>query len=273
MNHRMLITRGGNVLVSIVGMAFIVMGSQVSKGYETYSGGPDGGCIDCHGDFRSSTSTKGTIFPSSQNHEMHRASANMGTACNLCHSGASRTPVYTGSSNGTSDNAGLGCSGCHLGDGLRTHHAVNGITLCYDCHNVGAPPAETVKPPYYGTPDTKVNNPGNTVLASKTNENWSVGDFLGLDNDGNNLYDLADYAVGPYLLLNVKREGGDIRVTWLTAGGRADAVQWESSLSGVNAHVSADIPIPGVGLITNSFVDVGGATNSVRFYQMKALVQ
>ena len=54
-----------------------------------------------------------------------------------------------------------------------------------------------MSPPYYGTAYTKARNPGNTVLAANTNENWSVGDFLGTDNDGNNLYDLADYDIGP----------------------------------------------------------------------------
>ena len=64
--------------------------------------------------------------------------------------------------------------------------------------------AENVPPPYYGTVDTKVKNPGNTVLVANTNENWSIGDFLGLDNDGNNLYDAADFAITPYQVLSVE---------------------------------------------------------------------
>lgn len=204
---------------------------------------------------------------------MHRASANMGTACNLCHkSNSDRSDPFTGSSAGTTNNVGLGCSGCHVGAGLRKHHVVNGVTECYDCHTDDAPLDENVKPPYYGTKDTKANNPGNTVLLAKTNENWSVGDFLGLDNDGNNLYDLADYAVGPYRLLSLTRETNNVRVTWLTAGGRIDDIASAAGVAGTFVNVSSNIIIPGVGLVTNTYIDVGGATNKVRFYQLKSLV-
>jgi hypothetical protein len=47
-------------------------------------------------------------------------------------------------------------------------------------------------PPYYGTADTLADEPCNPVMASNLNENWSVGDFVGLDNDGDNDYDGAD---------------------------------------------------------------------------------
>lgn len=256
-----------------IGAALLVvlMRSQNATAYPTYQDG----CVNCHGDFRvASLSPKGTVFPSGSNHEMHRASANMATACNLCHrSTADRSNPMTYSSAGTTNNVGLGCSGCHAGPGLRKHHVINGVTECYDCHSDDFPPPETVKPPYYGTPDTKANNPGNTVLLAKTNENWSVGDFLGLDNDGNNLYDLADYAVGPYRLLNIALESNiNVRVTWLTAGGRVDTVESDKALGGTSPNVTSDIAIPGIGLVTNTYVDVGGATNSVRFYKMSALV-
>ena len=232
-------------------------------GYADYSG-----CKTCHGDFLGSTSPKGTVFPSSQNHEMHRASTSMATACNLCHTGASRVPVYTGSSNGTANNAGLGCSGCHVGSGLRAHHVINGVIECLDCHPAEVPPAENVKPPYYGTADTKVNNPGNPVRVANTNENWSIGDFLGLDNDGNNLYDLADYAVGPTPLLTAAREGNHVRVTWQTAGGRTETLQAAGKPDGPFTNVSPALQISGVGLVTTNYLEVGGATNGSRFYRL-----
>ena len=244
---------------------------NTSPGYETYSGSTDS-CATCHGDFRGPTSTKGTVFPSNNNHEMHRASTSMGTACNLCHTGTTRVPVFIATSNGTANNTGVGCSGCHMGEGLRKHHLVNGVTVCLDCHTDGPPPPETTKPPYYGTADTKVKNPANDVLASNTNENWSVGDFLGLDNDGNNLYDLADYAVGPFRLLSAQAEGNNMRVTWLTAGGRTDTVQASGVVNGTYTNASLPLSIPGVGLVTNSYVDVGGATNATRYYRLNAQV-
>ncbi len=38
---------------------------------------------------------------------MHRASTSMATACTLCHTGSSRTPVYIATSNGTANNPGI----------------------------------------------------------------------------------------------------------------------------------------------------------------------
>ena len=251
-----------------LGVLLAAAGIHRAHAYETYTD-----CMTCHGDFLDNTSPKGTTFPSNSKHEMHRASSSMGTACNLCHFGSSRTPVYTFKSNATANNQGLGCSGCHEGNGLRLHHYNNGITECQDCHTLVTAPAETVKPPYYGTPDTKARNPENTAKVANTNENWSVGDFLGLDNDGNNLYDLADYAVGPYRLLSATGEGNNLRVTWLTAGGRTNIVQAANSPTGPYADVSAPIGIPGVGIATNSYLDPGAATNRTRYYRMKATVQ
>lgn len=248
---------------------------NLGYGFERYydDAGQDGSnCSECHGKFTEGISSKGTVFPSNDKHEMHRASGNMATACNLCHtSGDGRNP-FIGSSTGTASNAGLGCAGCHVGEGLRAHHAANGVTACVGCHTDGPAALENVKPPYYGTVDTKAKNPGNTVQVANTNENWSVGDFLGLDNDGNNLYDLADYAVGPYQLVSATKEGNNLRVTWLTAGGRTNSVQAASSVSGVFSDVSAAIRIPGVGLVTTNYVEIGGATNLARFYRLKAVV-
>lgn len=258
---------GGRLVFSLILLAVAAV-CNTSSAYETYTG-----CSACHGDFRGPTSPKGTIFPSSNNHEMHRASTSMGTACNLCHFGTARTPVYTFKSNGTANNTGVGCTGCHVAEGLRQHHVVNGVTECLDCHTDGAPPAETVKPPYYSTADTRVKNPANDILAANTNENWSVGDFLGLDNDGNNLYDLADYAVGPFRLLSANSEGNNMRVSWLTARGRTtETLQAAKAVTGAYTNVSPALGISGVGLVTNSYVEVGGATNASRFYRLHAQV-
>lgn len=48
-------------------------------------------------------------------------------------------------------------------------------------------------PPYYGSVDTRANDPCNRVHTANTGENWSVGDTIGLDNDGDGLYDTADF--------------------------------------------------------------------------------
>jgi hypothetical protein len=260
---KLALTRALRLVSGMIPAFVLALGSYTAAAYQDYSG-----CAGCHGSFLSSTSPRGTVFPGGQNHEMHRSSTAMGTECNLCHFGTSRTPVYTFKSNGTTSNQGLGCSGCHQGPGLREHHNNNGVTECYECHNYEAPAAENVKPPYYGTADTKANNPGNPVQVANTNENWSIGDYIGLDNDGNNLYDVADYAVGPFQLLSAAREGNDMRVTWQTAGGRTNTLQAAEMVNGTYANVG-QIVVSGVGVVTTNYLEIGGATNTTRFYKVQ----
>lgn len=230
-----------------------------------------GGCKTCHGDFRGPVSPKGIVFPSGNKHEMHRATTSMDADCNLCHKGSSRTPVYIASSNGTTANSGIGCIGCHEAAGLRAHHVASGVAECYDCHDPAASPPETVNPPYYGTIDTRVKNAANTILAANTNENWSVGDFIGLDNDGNNLYDLADYAVGPLKAVGVVKEGANVRISWLTAGGRKEVVQAAGSPSGAFTNVGGAVTVSGVGTATTNVLDLNAATNVTRYYRIKSV--
>jgi hypothetical protein len=116
----------------------------------------------------------------------------MDNECALCHSNSDGRNPFIGQSDGTANNPGLGCTGCHEPFGLRLHHVNNGQEFCASCHNDPAPPSEDTLPPYYGTVDTNANNPCNPVMQAEINENWSVGDFLGLDNDGDNLYDMDD---------------------------------------------------------------------------------
>lgn len=248
-------------------VGFLVLAVWRSPAYERYSD-----CSSCHGNFTGSTSPQGTIFPSGDKHRMHRDSANMGTACNLCHRSDDNDNPFIGSSDGTANNPGIGCNGCHEATGLRKHHVITGADDCYGCHDAATPPAENAKPAYYGTVDTKAKNPGNEVQVANTNENWSIGDFMGLDNDGNNHYDLADYAVGPYRLLSANREGNNLRLTWLTAGGRTNQVQAAGSPAGTFTNVGSSLRIPGVGLVTTNYLEIGGATNHARFYKLNAVV-
>lgn len=143
---------------------------------------------------------------------MHRASANMATSCGLCHLSTDSRNPYTYQSDGAGTVKGLGCSGCHEPLGLRKHHAINGVTACATCHNdTGLTPTlESVQPPYYGTAYTRARNTANPLAVAKTNENWSTGDFKGLDNDGDNLYDMADpdFASVPKTLTVISLYGG-----------------------------------------------------------------
>jgi len=135
----------------------------------------------------------------------------MATACNLCHTSSDNRNPYIGFSDGTADNPGLGCVGCHgrvedeghdsisagRGAGLRQHHTNAGVSSCSLCHSDAnpanyTPVGEHVFPPYYGTNDTNADEPCNPVRQAGINENWTAGDFIGLDNDGDGLYDTAD---------------------------------------------------------------------------------
>ncbi len=159
------------------------------------------GCQSCHGAFTDGTSPKGTIFPQDSKHAMHRGPSNMNTDCNLCHSAGDEQNPYLDYSDGTANNPGLGCLGCHgrdyggtignSGVGLRAHHAAHAVTICVLCHPDDPQPLpEHISPIYYGTADTNVGNPCNP--SPQYQENWSVGDDIGLDNDGDDLYDGDD---------------------------------------------------------------------------------
>jgi hypothetical protein len=179
----------GSIVVAVLVVTTMVRWVPDVAAYQRYNDG----CYTCHGSFTDATSPKGTTMPSGSKHEMHRASSAMNTECALCHlTGDQRNP-YTGFSDGTAINAGLGCTGCHNNFGLRRHHALNGVSECAECHDAdGPPPSENVKPPYYGSIETLAANPCNATAQAATNENWSIGDYLGLDNDGDNVYDAQD---------------------------------------------------------------------------------
>ncbi len=188
------------VVLATAFYALVMMDSSVFA-YERYNDG----CFMCHGAFTDAESPKGTVFPGDSKHFMHRNANEMSTACDLCHTTGDNHDPFTGSSNGTSNNPGVGCTGCHGRDyggnvgnsavGLRAHHFTSGVALCLDCHTKDPTPlAESIFPTYYGTVDTNVSDPCNS--GSEYLENWSIGDTEGLDNDGDGLYDAEDTDCG-----------------------------------------------------------------------------
>jgi hypothetical protein len=267
---RVSLVAAGDSLFAVSATLILAVSQLASQAYPRYRDPVTGGgnCSGCHGAFTDSTSPKGTVFPSSSKHEMHRAGTSMATACNLCHSTTDNRNPFTYTSTGTASNQGLGCSGCHVGAGLRAHHVANGVNVCLDCHlpEVSAP--ENVKPPYYGTIDTRVDHPENLVRVANTNENWSVGDFLGLDNDGNNLYDAADFACAPYQIVSVIPVDSAFQITWQTAGGRRDAVQASAAAAGPYTNIFLPLAIAGVGIIVTNYVDASAPQKGPRFYRL-----
>ena len=183
--------KAGILFFFLVAFAALAGGGLFATDSHAYQRYADG-CNSCHGTFTGSTSPKGTVFGGGNKHEMHRNSSFMGTACGLCHvTDGDNASMSTSRGSGTV--AGSGCTGCHNAAGLRNHHRTTGASSC-SCHGASAEaaPAESTQPPYYGTTATRANNACNPVATANLNENWSVGDFRGLDNDGDNLYDLSD---------------------------------------------------------------------------------
>jgi hypothetical protein len=192
-------------LISLFVLAFMV---PIAGAFDNYAGG----CDACHGSFPSGPTPyvsqhdgvawKNPSTNANLNlHDGHRyymlGSATFGgsntTACYVCHASSGRTPVVLNSSTGITGFSPIGCTGCHDGNGLRQHHVGSGAYNCYDCHTAGASPAENVKPPYYFTPDTvHPNKP--TDPCNINGSEGRVGSPLGLDNDGNLLYDQNDPA-------------------------------------------------------------------------------
>ncbi len=189
-------------------LAFFVSSAAA---YDTYSAG----CAGCHGSFTSGTYSSlaaakaanpawpGTLHDVHRNSSIQTTPGMLNGNCNACHFGASRTPVYTNQSNGTAP-FNLSCSGCHDGPGLRAHHVNSGAdTTCYDCH-IGDPtpdPENVLRPVYtatFGTTSgtTRVNDPCNLTAAGFEGRLGDVG-TIGLDNDGNLLYDQDDPACKP----------------------------------------------------------------------------
>ncbi len=161
-----------------------------------------GNCADCHKGFRETPdyySEKDGAFWGTSLHNGHLNNTTIGNNCNNCHGGADITAVRmvnTSSSGNAVDGVNaIACSGCHVGPGLRAHHAANGVTLCEECHNDPTPATENIAPPWYGS---VTNNLTGTNLepCNANGEEDFAGSTLGLDNDGDNAYDTADSDCG-----------------------------------------------------------------------------
>lgn len=182
--------------------------------YEQYSvDRTTGNCATCHGDFRASgyVSRSDQVAWGTSLHNAHRQTM-LNADCNVCHVGADRFPVLLDQSNGGIGFSPISCIGCHgraepgaggavKGSGLRQHHDRNGVQVCRNCHTDANPATfstigERTAPPYYFTPDAA--HPDKPT--DPCNGNGSEGRVappLGLDNDGDNIYDGTDPDCSP----------------------------------------------------------------------------
>jgi hypothetical protein len=227
----------------MVGVAWVLFPQAVA--FERYQDGCN--ASGCHGTFTGPETTKGSIFPGDDKHGMHRDSGAMNTDCDLCHTQGDNRNPFLGSSNGTANNAGLGCTGCHEPIGLREHHFANGQTWCFQafCHTQGStPPTEDTPPPYYGTVDTNVDDPCNSSGIANTGENWTVTDTIGIDNDGDDVYDTADSdcatssnTPGEVVSLIVSaHNGGSVDLSYTPGCGTADNILVWGNLAQVSTY-------------------------------------
>ncbi len=199
-------------IIALMCLPGLVLGlalwSTTASAYEQYSTNrTSGNCATCHGDFRASNYVSPKDGATWSNlHDVHRNTMLNGD-CNACHQAAGRFPVLLGSAVGGNGLQPLSCIGCHgraepaannrvVAAGLRQHHDNRGVTVCRDCHNDSNPRAftvvgENIKPPFYFTPDTahpnKPTDPCNAAGAEQR-----AGTAIGLDNDGDALYDQSD---------------------------------------------------------------------------------
>ncbi len=190
-----------------------------SKGTATY-------CRACHGDFRDSpylSLSDGQSWGDDL-HDVHR-SVMLDGDCDTCHS-SGRYPVYLGSSSGGTGLDAISCAGCHgraedgtgtgsvgYAAGLRQHHWAAEVTVCLDCH-LDADPAEfdpvgeDILPPYYS--DSDADHPLIPGDPCNLEADGFLEDYaattLGLDNDGDDLYDEAD-------IIDCPEPGGSLMVS------------------------------------------------------------
>ncbi|HEY5998326.1 MAG TPA: hypothetical protein VI078_03385 [bacterium] len=193
--------KGAAVLLGFLSLAGL---AGTAGAYQTYTD-----CAPCHGAFLNTPYTSlasakaGATWPGGL-HDTHRNGATgsppgmLNSNCSACHSGASRTPVQIGISDGTAP-FNQSCAGCHDGPGLRAHHRNSGASTC-SCHTGDpTPAAENVPRPVYtaafGTTSgtVRVKDPCHPAAATFEGR-LADATTLGLDNDGNLAYDAADAA-------------------------------------------------------------------------------
>ncbi len=137
------------------------------------------------------------------------------------------------------------------------------------------------------------NTPGSVVLVVETPltpfQQWQVNYFGSTNNpaadanadpDGDGQNNLAEFSSGTnptnsasaLRIVSTARQGNDVVLTWLTAGGRTNIVQAVTAggYSTNFADLSGPIIIAGSGDVTTNFTDTGGATNGpCRYYRVR----
>jgi len=169
------------------------------------------GCTQCHGGFLASPYTS-LADDQSWGDSLHNVHQSMvSNDCDTCHPSDFDPPISLSESLGGNGLAPISCAGCHSraepadqgavsGVALRQHHytASGGEIACTPCHQDANPVSfsvagEDLLPPYYANPgNNHPNIPDDPCNPAPGLPEDFAASTLGLDNDGDNLYDEAD---------------------------------------------------------------------------------
>ena len=164
------------------------------------------GCESCHGDFNESSNYTSKTDGANWSANLMNGHSAFGITCNACHKSGSFGEVFLNSSADASlSKSCVGCHGrdedvngscvggsgaqveCGSGAGLRSKHALAGVTTCSSCHaGDPTPTGEQVNPFNYGMTGV--------VMTNACNADGSESQFgsYGLDNDGDGQADADD---------------------------------------------------------------------------------
>ena len=237
------------VLFTMAVMLFaLVFPATHTVAYDEYADRGVGGCDNCHGAYQDNLSYISLVDRADWGSDLMGVHEVMvSNDCNVCHQGGVYFPVFMNSATGGSGLDPISCIGCHgraedrgtqldcvdpnnphtpCGDGvgLRQHHYNASPNfagqICLSCHwdtdpaNY-TPVGENVNPPYY-TPNPDPNYPNKPTDSCNPNgEEDYAGTAIGLDNDGDLVYDSNDCNVVPPGVRRYDGTGiGDLRWRW-----------------------------------------------------------
>lgn len=174
-----------------------------------------------------------------------------------------------------------------FGDGGTTNLATNSVLYTYNTGGV-----YTVTEVVSGPGGSGTNTQMNYITVLTPFQAWQVQYFgsttnpaaaANADPDGDGQNNLAEFLAGTnptnsasgLRITSVAAQGGDVLVSWTTAGGFTNVVQAtaglvDGSYSTNFLDLSPLIIIPGSGDVTTNYLDSGGATNvPARYYRIR----
>jgi hypothetical protein len=155
------------------------------------------------------------------------------------------------------------------------------ISCPADVTAIADPDLHTASGVALGVPSSTNDNCGVSTVANDASEPYPLGTnnvvWTVTDIHGNSSSCIQRVIVAGFGIVSITRESNDIRVTWTTAGGKTNILQFATGAAGSFTtnfvNLSSPIIVPGTGQTVTNFLDVGGATNvPSRYYRVRVLV-